>query len=150
MTGVGNCLPCGAHLARLVCVLSLAAFALGCGEGQGFVPVSGKVTIDGEPVTNGYVRFFPASGRQSGGSLNEQGEFSLSTYEPGDGAVPGEYRIAVVAQEPLGGSRFRWYAPKHYANPATSELSESVEGATDSIQIELSWGKRKGPFVESL
>ena len=144
--GLGN----GRHpLAKLLVASSMIVLVAGCVDEQDYVKVTGKVTIDGEPLTQGIVRFYPEGGRQSGGELDSNGAFSLSTYEEGDGAAPGSYLIAVVAREPLSGNRFRWFTPRHYANPATSGLREQIDGPTE-VEINLTWGDRKGPFVEQM
>ncbi len=137
---------------RLALLFSVALPLLGgCSDGlPKRVPVKGRVTIDGEPLTHGYIRFFPSEGRMSGGSFDEEGYFSLSCFEPGDGALVGEHKIAILAQEPLGETKMRWHAPKKYSNPATSDLRETIDSPTESIEIELTWGKKKGPFIESM
>jgi hypothetical protein len=138
---------------RLGCVAALVAVfvaaVMGCGnERPDRVPVSGQVLIDGQPLTHGYVRFAPVGSRQSSGQLDESGRFTLSCFEANDGAVPGTHRIAVRAEEPLGETSSRWYAPKKYANFGTSGLSQEITEPTDSILIELTWGNQKGPFIE--
>lgn len=137
------------RVVRLAVALVLALVATGCGDQKGFVQVSGKVTIDNEPLTNGIVRFFPVGGRQSGGELDANGNFTLSTYSKGDGIAKGSYSVAVIAREPLSGNKFRWHAPKQYANPATSKLREEIDGPKE-LTIELTWGDQKGPFVERM
>ena len=106
------------------------------------VPVSGKVLIDGKPLTHGYVRFAPDGSRPSMGRLDENGNFRLTCYEPGDGAVVGRHRVAIMSHEPVGsGNQIKWHAPKRYENYATSGLTEEVTEPTDSLVINLTWGK---------
>jgi hypothetical protein len=124
-------------------------FVFGCSDGPPTrVPVSGRVTIDGKPLTHGYVRFAPADTRASSGSLDSQGHFTLTCYEPGDGTVLGVHHVTVMGQEAIGSETIKWHAPKKYADPATSGLTREITGPTDSIQIELTWGDQKGPIVE--
>lgn len=123
----------------------------GCSDGRPeLVPVTGRVTIDGEPLTRGVVRFATVGGRMSGGALDEQGKFTLTCFENSDGALLGQHRVTVSAMEPIGETRIRWFAPRRYSGFATSGLTETINKETESIQIELTWGNRKGPYVEEL
>ena len=61
-------------------------------------PVTGKVTFpDGNALPGGRIVFqsMEQSGLQAWGLIQDDGTFSLRTYEPGDGAVSGKHRIAV-------------------------------------------------------
>ncbi len=98
--------------------LSLSAILLGlavtgCSSDQfGTVPVEGIVSYNGTVLTHGVVYFAPMGdpaaagdggpvivGKSAGGVVNDQGHFSLSTYEPGDGAVAGRHRVCWQAEE---------------------------------------------------
>ena len=87
--------------------LLLLGVASGCGGGGGekeVIPISGKVTCNGEPVTSGSVMFVPDvdpavdgnPGKPASGALDENGEFELTTYVKGDGAVVGKHRVSVI------------------------------------------------------
>jgi hypothetical protein len=129
---------------------TICAFAtIGCGDGRpARVPVSGRVLIEGQPLTHGYVRFAPSNSRASTGQLDSSGHFVLSCFEPGDGAVIGMHNVSVMAQEPIGQESIKWHAPKKYADPDTSKLTQEIIGPTDSIVINLTWGSQPGPFTE--
>jgi hypothetical protein len=134
---------------QVLCSLFLCGIAAGCGDGRpARVPVSGKVLIDGKPLTFGAVRFTPVEGRPATGELDADGLFSLSTFESGDGAVPGAHAVTVHPAEQLSGDRVRWHAPKKYESVTTSGISLVIDEPTDSVVIELTWGEEKGPFVE--
>lgn len=133
--------------AVLLFVFILTA-TVGCGDGRPKrVPVSGQVLIDGKPLQHGVVRFVSPSDRPSGGLLDKDGHFSLTCYEPGDGAVLGKHQIAVSADERLSESRVHWHAPKKYADYQNSGLTQEIKGPTDSIKIDLTWAGGK-PFDE--
>lgn len=132
-----------------VATLLLAA-ALGCGESHGLVPVSGTVTIDGQPLTTGQVMVSPPGQRQSIGPLDGQGRFELTCYKKGDGAPVGTFPVAVMAVEQVGERQLRWHAPRKYSNEQQSGLEVTIDGATDDLAIELTWqgSNHSGPFDE--
>jgi hypothetical protein len=83
-----------------VLAASLAGASWGCGGGSAplpdLIPVKGKVTYKGQPVTRGVVRFEPDGyGRMASGQIQGDGTFELSTLKPGDGVVAGEHRVSV-------------------------------------------------------
>lgn len=84
----------------LICVAGLIA-AAGCPKGGGAklntVKVTGTVTLDGTPLPGATVTFSPKSegARAAFGTTDENGRFTLTTLNPGDGALPGSYAVAV-------------------------------------------------------
>lgn len=72
---------------------------VGCG-GSDFpktFKVTGTVTLGGKPVDGAMVTFVPSSGQKVAiGSTNADGQFKLSTFNPSDGAQPGEYKVTVT------------------------------------------------------
>ncbi|WP_166829244.1 hypothetical protein [Thalassoroseus pseudoceratinae] len=122
---------------------------LGCGgpDRPERVPVSGQVLIDGEPLTVGSVQILPENARAANGKIDSEGRFEMTTFEPGDGVVPGTHRVVVVASEAMGGTGQKWHAPKKYIDPTQSGLTVEITEPTDSLEINLSWDGGK-PFVE--
>lgn len=83
----------------LLLVAFLAAVPAGCGGGTDNPPthqVSGVVLYNGEPLSNVGVTFYPSEGRSAAGKTDSQGKFSLTTFEPNDGAIAGEHKVAIV------------------------------------------------------
>jgi hypothetical protein len=85
-------------------VLALVAAGAGCGaknEQKELVPVAGRVTLDGKPVHSTTVTFIPVSGNGSDATAATKldGSFQLATFRggvtPGDGALPGEYKVVI-------------------------------------------------------
>jgi hypothetical protein len=91
-------------------VLSLSCFTLvGCGGGgpplpSGIVPVTGTVTLDGEPVSGATVTFVPVQMSGGGGAglgaasglTDSVGKYTLSGYEGrANGTTPGSYRVKI-------------------------------------------------------
>lgn len=83
----------------LSALLLLSVVFSGCG-GSGFpktYKVSGTVKQGGKPVDGALVTFLSSEGGKSAvGSTNDKGEFKLSTFGPGDGALPGSYKVTIT------------------------------------------------------
>ena len=118
----------------------LCVLAAGCGDAlPETVPVAGKVTYTGEPLTSGTVTFHPQEipdglpRRPATGTLDAQGQFQLSTFRPGDGAVPGTYRVTVHSYKNRPDLMDdeavfvpQWRIPQRYGDPAASGLTFDV------------------------
>jgi hypothetical protein len=126
--------------------VGLLLIAAGCGRpGPRPVPVSGQVLLDNRPLTDGFVRVLPETGRAAIGRIANDGRFTLTTFDKGDGCLPGTHPVEVVGRtmtggedSPGGSGSNAWLAPKKYADFKTSGLSVQIDGPTDSLKIALS------------
>ncbi len=90
--------------ATLAWTLNVGLLALiGCGGDDlpKRYPVYGKVVYKGQPLESGTITFTPADalkGRSAGSAIKD-GYYSLSSLTTDDGAVPGTYKVTVVAQK---------------------------------------------------
>jgi hypothetical protein len=136
------------HLSFLFGVLAVA----GCGDGRpARVAVSGKVIIDGEPVTRGNIKFVPEHGRPSFGQIGPDGSFTLTCYDGNDGALPGKHRVQVDANRGVSDKVMEIFTPKRYADFRTSGIEIVLDKPVDDVKIELTWGnEKKGPYLEKL
>ncbi len=124
------------RLARpLVVAVFLSILIGGCSRRTptGMHPVRGTVVIDGQPGQYARVSLTPVDkndGRlPSGGMVNEDGEFRLTTLKQFDGAEPGEYWVSISLCKPIDPNRSEVeygpeLLPKKYQNPAESGLKE--------------------------
>jgi len=130
----------------------LAALALlaGCGGGGS---VSGKVTLNDQPLTGGTVTFHPTGSGPSGiGTIGPDGRYEIAvgtdkSLPPGDYVVTVEATEAVSNAEPApskGGPRPpappKRITPAKYADKAKTDLRFTVKPGSNSIDIPL-----KGP-----
>ncbi len=80
----------------------------GCGaENPSLVPVSGIVTMDGDPLPEVAVTFNPIGETLGNGALagtDAEGRFKLIDVRGADGAHPGEYRISFYPTPSGGGA----------------------------------------------
>ena len=134
-----------------VAIVLFACFS-GCNDGRlKVVPASGQVLMDGEPMigAEGFVRVEPADGKAAFGKINpEDGTFSLTTYESNDGCLQGEHPVAVIVHVALP-SRTISLIPEHYSDASTSNLTVSIDEATESLEIALTGGLKKAPKQSS-
>lgn len=135
---------------HLICLLlaMVASTMTGCGRGVKLVKVSGKVMIDGKPLERGFVQVIPKDSRAASGEIGQDGKFTLTTFDNGDGCVLGNHTVTVLANESKGPTALHWYAPKKYSDPATSGLTLDIQAATDTADINLSWEGGK-PYTET-
>jgi hypothetical protein len=140
------------RLLFLFIVLALA----GCG-GSRTSPVDGVVLLDGKPLAGATIQFVPqGSGRDATGESDKNGQFTMSTFEPRDGAVPGTYKV--VISQPLGTADTATYGssddamsaaakskpaktpgpafPLQYTRPDTTPLTQEVP-VRGSVKYEL-------------
>ncbi|QDV36534.1 hypothetical protein [Tautonia plasticadhaerens] len=137
---------------------------LGCGDDTGIgkrYSVTGKVTFKGAPLEKGRIDFIPTdleNGRPATGTIQD-GIFRLTTLTPGDGALPGDYKVTISAlnvdntavektiMEQGGGGRQHEIAmatqkgkslvPSKYSLADTSGLTATVEERSNSFTFDL-------------
>jgi len=143
--------------ARIYVVVMAGALALivGCSD-SGLNPVHGTVTFEGKPLPTGSVRFYPAAGgRPAVGQIQPDGTYRLATVEPGDGAKPGRYRVAIEAidstaigpapaslEEEMqfggtGKTSVTYLLPQEFSSHKSSGLTASVEDQDNTIDFDL-------------
>jgi hypothetical protein len=98
-------MPRTSYSLSLLFPLVLLAGGGGCGGRERPVKVEGVLTLDGNPLSGATVTFVPAAEgrRPASGFTDASGTFHLTTYNTGDGALPGEYKITVLLgpEDPL-------------------------------------------------
>jgi hypothetical protein len=97
-TGWCRSLPGARSLAGLALLV-----AAGCGGDAGLVDVSGRVTLDGQPLAGAVVEFRPADGRPSAGTTDADGRYALRYTATDAGAVPGEHVVVITTTADTGG-----------------------------------------------
>jgi hypothetical protein len=86
--------------AALTCSVVLLA-ATGCG-GVRHTPVTGTVTLDGQPYGDVVVTFVPANAGDVSpvGKADGAGKFQMGTEKVNNGVKPGKYKVTVVPGPP--------------------------------------------------
>jgi hypothetical protein len=124
--------------------LAGALIAVGCAKSPyELAPVVGVVQIEGRPFSEGKVMFAPIArgrdrkaGRPAFGRLAADGSFSLTTNEPGDGAVVGEHWVTVIRIEAESPAAATSSTPP-FARVAVPQKVTVVAGQENKIDVRL-------------
>jgi len=138
---------------------------VGCSKDKGdrpkVVPVSGRVLYNGQPLAGAHVTFTNPTAKRSGyAKTDADGKFTLTTFEPGDGAVPGKQQLSVSKVQIIShaepgvdrtattvkfpGPERRWLIPERYGSVTTSGLTAEVtEDGKNEIVVELKGAAEK-------
>ena len=122
------------------------------------------MTMDGEPVVTGKIRFWPASGRPAGGEIGPDGQYELTTFEAGDGALVGEHVVTINAlttegsvpkitsleqekeyysnpgNRPVRAQQIKWIVPERYSHQGSSGLKATVESGENELNFSVTAG----------
>jgi hypothetical protein len=132
-------------------ILSLFPFALallaGCGSDK-TAPVSGRITVNGNPLANASVTFAPIGGKDnqepgpsSAAITDADGRYTLRLIgQEGRGAMIGKHKVRIALQEELDTSKDEpvklKQLPLHY-NGQTKLEFDVPAGGTDSANFDL-------------
>jgi hypothetical protein len=109
-------------------------------------PVSGTVSLAGEPAAGAEMVFYgidealqTADAPVPKARVDQQGHYQVSSYEPGDGAPAGEYRVTVIwrqsdSSDPENRDLARDRLQGKYADPETTPLRVTVEPKPNNEQ----------------
>lgn len=85
------------RLAWVAVCLGAPLLAVGCGGGESYQPVTGRITLDGQPLADADISFMPEGdkGIPSFGRTDEGGVYVLRQTQKLSGAPVGEYRVRI-------------------------------------------------------
>lgn len=89
-------IPSARTACRFASLALSVVFLAGCGGAQ-FGSVSGKVTLDGEPLAGATVEFSPEGGSPAYGVTDEQGRYTLLFSADQKGAAVGQHRVRIFS-----------------------------------------------------
>lgn len=129
-------------------VLAMALMLVqGCGpsipSNPATYPVRGKVTLDGQPLKRGFVRFDPVSpgkGLAAEGEIQSDGRYEARVFVGQQGTTPGEYKVSIapLSRQQEGDLVAEALdVPAKYQKPETSDITKTVTSGENSIDIEL-------------
>jgi hypothetical protein len=125
---------CRGFVRALTMLLGLAV--LGCGSSDGRLPVTGKITLKGQPIPEGTINFQSPDGAVMTGGVIKDSKYEVAADK---GLLPGKYivRISVakpgtVAVEPLPGE----------SGPPAEELVPPEFNAASTLEFEVKDGTK--------
>lgn len=148
------------QIAMLLFVVPVMAITIGCGGAgrvDGEYPVhsaSGTITQKGQPLDSAQVIFYhEEKGKPPArGTTDSSGRFTLTTYNQGDGAVTGNFKVTVKKvvsdgpqvsdDEPIDPKvgekmQVKSLVPAKYGSPATTDLKATVKESDNSFEFDV-------------
>lgn len=121
-------------------LLTLSVIVLsGCSGPQGpqVAPVSGKVTLDGQPLNGALVTFYPKDGRPSMGTTDSSGSYALNYTRDQPGAIVGDHIVRITTGLVSGEEthKVKETVPAKYNSQ--SELTASVSKDNNTLNFDL-------------
>jgi hypothetical protein len=122
-------------------LVAAGASLSGCGgnDRPKTIPISGRVTIDGNaPGEGGKLFFTPTAAaagyslRPASGSFNSEGNYRVMSWTPDDGLVPGHYTVSVVPSQPAKTS-----IPTRYHESSGSGLEVDIPSDQGAIEYNI-------------
>jgi hypothetical protein len=134
-------------------VIAISVSLVGCSDGGVVVeklpvfPVEGQVKFNGKATPGAQVALHPVGISKPGekpsarATVQPDGTFKITTYDSGDGAPEGEYKVT-VEWRPLVQSGGDWHQgpntlPAKYASPTTTDLKANVVAGSNTLPLEI-------------
>ncbi|QDT52402.1 hypothetical protein Pan44_04130 [Caulifigura coniformis] len=128
----------------------------GCGDGTNNPAthaVEGTVMYLDRPLPDVAITFYPAQGRSAVGKADKDGNFSMMTFNPNDGAVAGTHKVTILlpgapVSDELNASDYgppktsKGPAPfplkynKPETTPLTVKIPEDLEGGKLTLKLQ--------------
>lgn len=116
----------------LMTALTFLVLFSGCGKSDRIptYKVTGKVLVDGKPAKHVILKFHPRKQDSEkpyvpNGLTDESGNFSLATYEKGDGAPAGDYDVTFIWPERKNPISTMWEGDQLNGRYATKEKAKT-------------------------
>ena len=75
------------------------------------------------------------AGQPAVGPIKPDGSYELTTDNPGDGAIIGEHKVAVVSVDNSAAKKS--VIPEKYSTPNTTPLTKTVKAGDNAIDLEV-------------
>lgn len=127
---------------------TVAVALTGCNGGSNVdtVPVTGTVTMNGQPVEGAAVTFSPeGAGHAAAAVTDASGKFQLTTETSGDGAVAGAYKVTVTKYEKRADTVAAGEEDMDAVYAAMEAAGEDVSGSGDKKGTEDDGPKNELP-----
>ncbi len=118
---------------------TLIGFSLGCSADAKHGTVSGTVTLDGQPLKSGTIRFDAADGRTAAADASiTDGKYSVKM-------PPGEKRVSITSPKVIGKKKM-YDTPDSPVVDVTEELLPKRYNAQSELTLTVKLGDQDAPF----
>jgi hypothetical protein len=118
-------------------VVLAAVLVSGCGQSSPLIPVTGSVTLDGEPLPKAHVLFRPQNGRPSFAVTDANGKYALQYTSQSMGAVPGKHVVCVTtADDEEGDTAAKEILPSRYNSKSTLSVTVDATHRTHDFDLQ--------------
>jgi hypothetical protein len=134
--------PAGYFTVAAIAIAALLIATTGCGDGVARIPThkaQGQVLWEGKPLANAFVVLHPENPElvPAQASTDASGNFTLTTFDTGDGAPAGDYKLTVAYYRPIkeGGSLVPGpnIIPPKYSDASRTELRVSIKEGENQL-----------------
>jgi hypothetical protein len=135
----------------------LSCVLIGCNKSvglTGLVSASGELRLNGEPVDNATILFYPVGQTRAASAVTDKnGNFNVMTLNPNDGIYPGDYIITVTKIEqhgeiiedsrdekkpPIDTREIIYFLPSKYSELDTTDLKITIpKNGNNNIALNL-------------
>jgi len=125
---------------RLVGLLGVLVLLAGCSQdGPEIVPVTGKVTRNGQPVPKLFLSFQPDNGRASWATSDDDGNFELEYDSTHKGARVGNHTVTLLHRPASIDEEMKMNKGKAKLHPEMQKiLAKYGPTGTDKLQVTIS------------
>ncbi|MEQ8852425.1 hypothetical protein [Gimesia sp.] len=121
-------------------LMTVTFLLTGCSGESGDTPplgeVTGKITLDGKPLTDASVTFEPKSGAPSLGKTDETGSYVLAYSQDHLGAIPGQHTVRISKfGEPGSPNDTEDQVPDKFNK--SSQLTAEVKEGNNTVNFDL-------------
>jgi hypothetical protein len=118
---------------------SLIGFSLGCSADAKYGMVSGIVTLDGQPLKSGTIRFDSPDGRTPAADATvTDGKFNVKL-------LPGDKHVSITSPKVVGKKKM-YDAPDSPVYDVTEELLPTRYNAQSTLTMTVKAGMQEQPF----
>lgn len=121
----------------LLAITGVLLSVAGCGGGGITEPVTGKVTFkdDGSPVAGGTIVFADMTENSSSlGYIEQDGTYTLGTFDESDGAPVGKYKVTIIGDSEYGQKSA---VAQQFGNQDRTPLEAEVTQGPNTIDFQV-------------
>jgi hypothetical protein len=126
------------HICIKSCVLLLLVSAAGCSDK---IAVTGQVSVDNEPVTDGTIDFYPMDGKgPNAGNIIDQGQYRVEM-------LPGKKRVRIQGFKTVGTKKVQFSPTATLDAPIKEAIVPKRYNVESNLEVEVDGSHRIHDFA---